>query len=250
MKNTENRIDQLFESTRTEAPIRSFESSKEAFIAGLETTTPTGILAKWAKISFTFKTLIMLGIIGATATLITCLLPNSSSHEKLKPLDPTPYTETTEVVDYVNEVVVKTIYFDTEKQWAEIRVEPTKVDISDSNRKESNKNLDIPLPPPVFIKTEDSTQAYRKTTTKCFSIEKNSSDLEIERIRKLAEAAGLHFRYKVIVWRGKIKRCSLHICLDKDNEPSCEYDVNLSGKFWKKIQWVEDENGKAISFEL
>ena len=250
MKNTENRIDQLFESTRTEAPIRSFESSKDAFIAGLETARPTGILAKWAKISFTFKILIMLEIIGATATLITCFVPNSSSHEKLKPLDPTPYTETTEVVDYVNEVVVKTIYFDTDKQWAEIRVEPTKVNISDSNRKEFNKNLDIPLPPPVFIKTQDSNQAEHQTTTKCFSIEKNSSDLEIERIRKLAEAASLHFRYKVIVWRGKIKRCSLHICLNKYNEPSCEYDVNLSGKFWKKIQWVEDENGKAISFEL
>lgn len=250
MKNTENRIDQLFESTRTEAPIRSFESSKEVFVARLEAATPTGILAKWAKISFTFKTLIMLGIIGTAATLITCLMGSGSSHEKLKPFELLLHTETIEVVDHENEVVVKTTYFDTEKQWAEIRVEPTKIDASDSSSIEFIQELDTPLPPPIFPKEDDSTKAFQQATTKCFSIQKNSPDLEIEKIRKLAEAAGLHFQYKVIVWRGKIKRCSLHMCLDKGNESSCEYDINLSGKFWKKIQWVEDENGKAISFQL
>ena len=194
--------------------------------------------------------MITLGIIGTVTTLTICLVGSGSSHEKLKPLELFPQTETIEVIDSVNEAVVKTTYFDTDKQLVQIRVESTKFYTPDTNWMEPNENLDIPLSTLILTEPEDSAKAYCQSTTKCFIIEKNSSDLEIERIRKLAEAAGLHFQYKVIVWRCKIKPCSLHICLDICNEPNCEYDINLSGKFWEKIQWVEDENGQAISFEL
>jgi hypothetical protein len=260
MKNTENRIDQLFESTRTEAPIRSFESSKEVFIVGLESAAPIGILAKWAKISFTFKTLIMLGIIGTVTTLTICLVGSGSSHEKIKPLELFPQTETTEVIDRVNEVVVKTTYFDTEKQLVEIRVEPTKIDASDSSWMEIIKDFDTPLPPPdfegfivvppTFLEDDDSVNVDQKTTTRSFIIEKNTSDLEMEKIRKLAEAAGLEFNYRVLVWKGRIKRCTIHVYMNNGKGGYCKYDSQLSGKFHKQIEWVEDENGKAISFKM
>jgi len=259
MKNNENRIDELFESARNEAPIRSFASSKSALLAGIGATTSIGILAKWAKLSFTFKTLIMVGIIGTVATVTTCVVLSIAPKETLKQLDLSVSQEVkTEVVDQENEVVVHTTYFDSKKDWVEISIEPLSMLTSDTNRivttEEENdpktidtkKEITPTLPP---LNPEDTTTATT-TTTRSFLIERNTSDIEKEKIRKEAEAAGIDFKYKVLVWKGKIKRCSIHVYINNGKGGYCEYKTQLSGRFSKRIGWVEDENGKAISFDM
>jgi hypothetical protein len=256
MINNENRIDELFESARHEAPIRSFASSKSALLAGTGTTTSIGVLAKWAKLSFTFKTLIMVGIIG---TVATCVVMSSAPNETLKPSELIiPQEVKTEVVDEKNEVVVHTTYFDTEKDWVEISIEPLTKSTSDTVRTAIVKEENVPktidpkreiAPPSTPLNPEDTTTTAT-TTMRTFLIERNSSDVEIEKIRKEAEAAGIEFKYKILVWKGKIKRCSIHVYFNNGKGGSCEYKMQLSGKFSKRIGWVEDENGKAISFDM
>ena len=259
MREHENRLDQLFESARTEEPVRSFASSKSAFLAGIGTSDSTGLLAKWANLSFTFKTLIMVGFIGTVATVATiCVMNTGGSNESLNSNEIViPKQEQTEVLDTQNEVIVQTTFLDENKDWVEISISPTKEDERDTAWMDILEDLKRPEPIGVDIDRsesipprieDDTTATEEKTTLHSFIIEKNSSDEDLETIRKLACAAGMKFNYNAIMWRGKIKRLGLHVRIDKPNGGYCKHNSTATGKFKFRIQWVENEDGVATDF--
>lgn len=95
---------------------------------------------------------------------------------------------------------------------------------------------------PAYIPTDTSAVNPKK---RCFKVYKNMDDTELPPIEAAAKAAGLDFRYKVIVWKGKVKRLEYRIKWTGEDGKYCTYHGTLKGKFTACIGWYEDADGNA-----
>ena len=68
----------------------------------------------------------------------------------------------------------------------------------------------------------------------------------MEIIREAATKAGIDFDYRLIVWKGEVRKCTFWMKFTNANGGQCTYQSELKGKFNKQIRWIEDENGKAL----
>lgn len=246
----ENNINKLFESARTQAPITTFDKASTSFTSNVGLTN-TGLLAKWAKLSTQLKVIIMIGI---TALITTgAILVFSSTEHKATPktdLKPATNKEVTESFErtVTDDGTEKTTYFNDDKKIVNVVVRQIEIENVASDTVEIITSSPIEETQfdkkPLEVEVKSSLQDSTKTV--CFTIQKNTLDSELKEISQQAKAAGIQFSYSTWVWKGKIKRCTVTMRIDKGEGNFCETQSTLSGKFTKKIGWLEDGNGKAI----
>lgn len=90
------------------------------------------------------------------------------------------------------------------------------------------------------------TEKLKSTRERIFWIKRDMQDSEMEKIREAAIAAGIDFNYRLLVWKGEIRKCTFWMKFSNAKGGQCTYQSELKGKFNKQIRWIEDENGKAI----
>lgn len=84
------------------------------------------------------------------------------------------------------------------------------------------------------------------TSERIFWIKRNMHDSEMETIREEATAAGIEFDYRLLVWKGEVRRCTFWMKFENPNGGVCTYQSELKGRFNKQIRWIQDASGKAI----
>lgn len=77
-----------------------------------------------------------------------------------------------------------------------------------------------------------------------FTITNKTKLEELERIKALAESAGVELEFKI---RGKIRWINLEMSLENE-QGKTQTSLTMSDEFTFTIGWMEDENGKAIRF--
>lgn len=257
------RITNLFERARTEAPKTSFESVKGHFLA-TSAVAGTGLLAKWAALSFKLKVLIMtstLIILTISGLVISSNLKETTTQERhgtqKEYLTPQENLEITQ-----EDGVRETIFYDNEDQVVEIIVD------SSEKLKELDETLDSPQIPtpadePMVPKVAQSSLIQPKapetdtnnskmetsSTVRRFEITENTTEEELNEIRKLAQAAGITMKYNARIKRNIIKRISMTWILECEGRTS-NWSLSVSGDddFSVEVGWEENEKGQAISF--
>lgn len=258
------RISDLFERARNEAPKTSFEDVKGHFLA-TGVVAGTGLLAKWAAASFKLKVIIM------TLTLITLTVSGLlvSSYVNSNPVNEAPTKEYEIIVPQDNLEIIQedgvkeTIIYDDKDQVVEV--------IVDSSNKFSapikNKDLTVietpivlephiltvdpdPIPsltPKIEVKIEKSDSSANERR---FTITEKTSKEELEKIKTLAENAGIRMTYTARIKKNTITRLSMHWNLNADNEKS-NWNIttacNDDDGFNLEVGWKENDKGQAIS---
>jgi hypothetical protein len=83
--------------------------------------------------------------------------------------------------------------------------------------------------------------------TRIFWLTRNMDDHEMRAIEEAAEAAGIDFGFRILVWNGRVKKCTFWMNYEGSDGTSCGYQSELKGNFKKRIGWVEDANGQATA---
>ncbi len=247
----EDKLNQLFSSVQSSPSEQSFRDASRQFLKAKGVGFFEVILISWGLLAKPLKLIIMISTILSASTLITILLLPSQLEA------PPQFTaaHTTELenkeIDVDSEGNTSITYYDNAKKVVKKELIPGKKHAMALEKLEtkpleematSNESQTlIPIAPP---RADDSTSL--KTTTKTFVIERNMPDSKLQAIQDQATAAGIKFRYKILVWKGKTKRIDFSMKLSTENS-TCDYDSQLTGNFRKTIGWVENADGKAIA---
>lgn len=245
----QNRLDDLFAAARNEDPKVSYAQAKSNFLQAIGLGFFGVLLLKWAGLSTKLKIVVMLSIVGI-GSMVTLVTIQVSAPDEPKVQLPISHVEQT-----VNKQVTvepdgssQTVYFDDDSNV--VNVVETQVKSEEFLPLEVLKIDPIASPDPQEeiiparqVAPQDTTP--EKVKTVLFTITKNIKDDEMARIQREAKAAGIDFRYRILVWRGRVKKCTIGMTLATATG-SCSVCYELKGKFNKTVGWIVDEEGKAI----
>jgi hypothetical protein len=282
MTEENQRLDQLFESARNQAPQASYEQTKKVFVGSLATGAAVGILAKWATFSIKLKMMIMVSTVGILS-FVTVFSLNSGSTNQTEPLttpntgkEATPIETITENEDetHIEQVTIITSEDNEVKRIIESKTivnEPEEEETvsAESTTEEKDDSTDILIPvttekttlfgkaDDLFIldESDDSTQLFPENKPKTqgstsgevlFKVSSTSTEADFKTIREAAEAAGIRFTYNLRIRKNKIKHCEFSINYTGEDGQRCWKSFKINGRFKDfRIGWYVDENGKA-----
>lgn len=255
------RISDLFERARNEAPKTSFEDVKGHFLA-TGAVAGTGLLAKWAAASFKLKAIIM------TSTLITLTISGLlvSSYVNSNPVNEDPIKQNEIIVPQENLEIIQedgvkeTIIYDDKDQVLEVIVDSSnKFSAPIENKElmetpivvEPNSLTVAPDPIPSLSPTMDPKieKADKPEKERRFTITEKTSKEELEKIKTLAENAGIRMTYTARIKKNIIKRLSMNWNLNGDSGRS-NWSITVSGDddFSVEVGWEENDKGQATGF--
>jgi len=244
----EVKLDQMFATVRETQPEQSFRSTSRRYLKAKGVGIFGVALIFWGMLSHPLKIVIMISTLLTAGAITTAILLHSTPESAVAPVKKhqTEQLENKEIV--VDEVGNTTItYFDDAKNVLRNETIPSRKQKAPTERMallpiENLKGA------PGTPKTRIPLQKTPKDSTeniKTFVIERDMLDTKLQEIQEKAIAAGIEFRYKMVVWKGKTKKISFTMGL-KTEGTNCEYESELTGNFRKTIGWVEDGDGKAV----
>ena len=256
-----NQIDNLFEGVRNQSPSYSYAEIEQSFLNSA--VQPLSVLEKFKQLSNTKKIIIMVSTMAVLGTIITLLASSSGDAPSKKVEDPIPQKTENYTITTDEKGKTKTTYYNDDK-------EVVLVEISESSFTLLEDVLDEPLPtpkraieqerkdpafetvllanknqsPPDSTITEDSSKDTKSTLT-TFVITHNIKDSKLAEIKKEAAKAGVTFSYRIVVWKGKVKKCKIWMTSKTGENCNQTVSFDLRGrKFTKTIGWRTDEDGK------
>jgi len=242
---TEEKLTNLFTAIKEDAPKVSFQAVSRTFLRSLGIGTIGIVLSsfvrKWKPIQIIVMTTSTILIVAAgflAAPTSSTSEPQSGQHSPSRESQGTSNTRSSEEIEiaYISQEdtfvqrIQRTGTFGTIRQMEPL---PTQQLLS-----EFNASI-LPMSP-VFKR--DTLNTHERI----FWIHRKMQDADMEIIREAATEAGIDFNYRLIVWKGEVRKCTFWMKFDNPNGGHCTYQSELKGKFNKQIRWIEDANGKAI----
>lgn len=249
------RISDLFERARTEAPKTSFEEVKKHVIAA-SAVGGVGILAKWTALSFKLKSIIMIATLS-TLTISTILIVSQLTPSPKSVGGNTDRSQKGggEIVEIRSEDGIQsTIVYNEKNEVLEVSIDSSTEVISYAeriklkiNEPESLDNFkDAEKSPIVMLPSvNDNANLSDSLTMRQYKISEKTSREEIEKIQKLAIAAGLEFNYSAKIRNNKIKRLTINM---KKSDKKWMSKISGSKSFNFNFGWWEDSDGHFVKF--
>lgn len=253
------RISDLFERARNEAPKTSFEEVKKHVIAA-SAVGGAGIVAKLTSISFKLKVIIML-VTLSTLTISGILIVtqlNSTVESKLVNHKTVQTQNNKNLKIFSENGIQKTVHYDENNQVLEVILDSS--DANNSSDKNFEESIDV-LPfesinaisdekdgtgivnQPVSINSGDSLVMRR------FDFSDKTTEDELEAFSSAAQAAGIRIDYTARIRRNSVKRLSLVMSLTEEGKRKCERAcVYKADSFTFQTGWMEDSEGNAVRF--
>lgn len=249
----EEELDRLLGEVRRSAPKQSYKRAMQSFLKASGVGLSGAIVLNWKLLSTKFKIILMASTI-ITISSVVCLsvFTNEAQLPTHESKSVTPMTAEKKEISVDEKGIKEVTYLHAQKEIVRTGTNSTM---------EIDKLLEVlPAKKLVYdrsgvkeslLKIESKTSAKDTTNTSgheyTFEIYRDMPDVEMEKIQADAIKAGVGFRYKLIVWKGKTKRITIYMRVDQPEGKFCETTLELSGKFRCRLGWVEDENGHAIS---
>ncbi|GEM_PF-4038253 len=258
MMEGKHRLDELFDSARSQAPLRSFDDMQKTFMAATAGAV-TGITL--VKFLTSLKGIIMVSTVGVIITVAAVSIwPSEEVNDKEVNQSQEVVNETTEG-DAHPEMNDKTVVIElvsdgennrtfrtySEGEWkegdsAEIVEELREVEGIPEFAIPQNDENEKQQEPMVSDEPEAEPELVM------FLLTSQSEDQDFENVKVAAEKVGIKFWYDLKRKRGEIKRCTIHmsIIFDEEEGKRCSHTSKITGNFSKSFGWKLDESGKPI----
>lgn len=263
-----NRLDQLFDSARSQEPKVSYDQVSKRLIPALAVGVFVGLFAKWAAYSLKTKVIIMLSsvsLLGSVAvyTVMQLNAPTQPTQKEkaIAVAEPTVVEVSIqdengviETFTYEDDELVASSVMDTLSSEASTLVAvptiPKGSEVTSSSQKLTQKSEHVDDRGYIHKTPENLEDSLSKQV---FSINEKTSDEDLKRIKQIASEAGVVMKYTSTRRRGTIKKIQLELQLSKgesDNQENSTINstVKTNKTFEYYFGWEEDANGKATTF--
>lgn len=239
-------LQDAYSELRSGAPKVSFDDTSRRFLKA-QNVGGTGIalalfFRKWNYLHWIIMTA---SIIGVTALSLVLSLSTEKENTQHPVTSTVPVEET---APQPQEETIEIEYFTADSQLIQrVRKEKGHTTIEQLQPLSIDNTLPQTAPGSLhssFVPDDDTLSTT--PVKRCYKVYKNMDDTDLPAIDVAAKAAGLEFRYKYLVWKGKVKKLEYWIKWTGEDGKYCNYYVELKGKFTACIGWYEDENGMAV----
>lgn len=276
-----NRLDELFEQARSQAPEVSYKEVKKRLLPAVTAGLIAGLLVKWGAFSTKLKVIIMLSTIGLVtttgviiATVTANNLPTTSSQSDV----PLAKTETSETVEFTKDddgnyfysrTTHTVVVGDSDEVVQPTPPTPPAVPEPIAAVPTPPVHPVAPVPPvepqapvaPEFPVVPEAPSFPEPTTPEAplqnepegepvmYTITSQTSESELDEIQAAAKKAGINFTYTCRFRNSKIKRLNLRMTIDGKGKDRCTNFQSINSDYFKyTFGWRVDKEGKAISF--
>lgn len=257
MKNQKNRLDQLFDQAKHQAPITSFSETKKRLIPAVSVGVLAGLLAKWGVLSTKLKFIIMLStitILSTSALLIASSL--SATVEKEESIVNSYTAPSSQNINLTSENgITKTVYYDNNEV-----VIKTTVDSSISLLIEELTVLEAKVFPEMMksdvaeslepLGLVESLSEDASSDTIRYTVNEKTTKSELDVIQAAALKAGIDFSVTTKIRERIIKRMKLKMAINGDGKSMSKssFQISNGSTFSFTLGWIINDQGQATKF--